>query len=213
LRAFAIGKVDMKNDNVKEATVSTLADLAKNDPERPVRAAAIAKLGQAKDAAYKALFASAVNDSSYSVAGSALDALSNVDSEAALAEAKRLATEKTKGRLTNAINMVLVNSGDESVAGIVIDKFDEAPFGQAKFNLIPNIIQLLTKTKNTDLVKKGVDAIVKFRDEIPEAYRANTDPFINNQLKGLAQKKTGDAMTDQADYIKGKLPADDKKGF
>ncbi len=48
LRNFAIGKVDLKKDNVKQATESILVDLAKNDPERSTKAAAIAKLGELK---------------------------------------------------------------------------------------------------------------------------------------------------------------------
>jgi aminopeptidase N len=63
-------------------------------------------------------------------------------------------------------------------------------------------------------VKRGVDDIVSFRDAIPEAFRGQTDPFINGVLlKGLVTKKTQAGLKDQADYIKSKLPEEDKKGF
>jgi aminopeptidase N len=214
LRNYTIGKIDLKKEKIKEAAEPVLADLAKTDPERPVRAAAIGKLGQLKSAAYSALFKMAVDDSSYSVAGNALEALSVVDSAAALSEAKRLAKAESKGKLSNVINSVLIKSGDESVADIVLSKFEKTPFGQAKFNLLQGLGDMVAKTKNTDIVKKAVDAIVKFRDAVPEAFKGQTDPFINGTLlKGLVSKKTEAGLAEQAEYIKSKLPEEDKKGF
>lgn len=213
LRSFTIGKIDLKKDKVKEAAEPVLADIAKKDPERPVKAAAINKLGQMKNPAYTGLFIEAINDSSYNVSGNALEALSNVDGERALTEAKRLAAQPSKGKLSAAINSVLVKSGDESVAVIVLEKFEKTPFGQSKFNMLQGLIDLLSKTKDTEIVKSGVDAIVKFRDAIPEAYKSQTDAFINGALKTLGTKKTEAGLTEQAGYIKSKLPEEDKKGF
>lgn len=213
LRNFTIGKVDLKKDNIKQATLPVIIDLAKNDPERPVKGAAIGKLGQLKDPAHASLFKSAINDSSYTVSGNALEALSNVDADAALAEAKRMAAENTKGKLSNVINAVLIKSGDESVADIVLSKFEKAPFGQAKFNMLQGLSEMLAKTKNTETVKRGVDAIVTFRDAIPEAFKGQTDPAINGILKGLITKKTEAGLQEQADFIKSKLPEEEKKGF
>jgi aminopeptidase N len=206
--------LDLKKENIKKATESLLADLAKNDPQRPVRAVAISKLGQLKNPAYASLFNAAVNDSSYTVSGNALDALSNVDSAAALNAAKRLSALPAKGRLNSVITNVIIKSGDESLAETVLNSFDKTPFGQAKFNLVQSIGDFLGKTKNTDLVKRGVDAIVNFRDAIPEAFRGQTLPFINGTvLTDLVKKKTEAGLKDQADYIKSKLPEEDKKGF
>ncbi|HEY6503105.1 MAG TPA: M1 family metallopeptidase [Chitinophagaceae bacterium] len=214
LRSYTAGKLDLKKDNIKQAAEAVLADLAKNDPERSVKAVAISKLGQFKNPAYAGLFKSAVSDSSYTVSGNALEALSAVDSDAALNEAKRLAAEPSKGKLTNAINTVLVKSGDESVTDMVLTKFEKAPFGQSKFELLQGLGEMLSKTKNTESVKRGVDAIVAFRDQIPEAYKGQTDPYINGVvLKGLATKKTEAGLQEQAEYIKSKLPEADKKGF
>ncbi|MBL7744240.1 MAG: M1 family metallopeptidase [Chitinophagaceae bacterium] len=214
LRNLAIGKIDLKKENMKQAAVPVLVDLAKNDPERPVKGAAIGKLGQLKDPAYAGLFKAAINDSSYTVSGNALEALSTIDEAAALNEAKRLATETTKGKLSSVVNSVLIKSGDESVADIVLSKFEKAPFGQAKFNLLQGIGEMLAKTKNAETVKRGIDAIVKFRDAIPEAFKGQTDTYINGTLlKGLMNKKTEAGLQEQADYIKSKLPEEEKKGF
>ena len=70
------------------------------------------------------------------------------------------------------------------------------------------------KSKNLQLVKKGIDAIVKFRDAIPEAFKVQTDPFINGMLlKGLVNQKKEAGLIEQADYILSMLPEADKKGF
>ena len=213
-RNFAIGKLDMKKDNVKQAIESILVDLAKNDPERSVKAAAIAKLGQLKNPAYTSLFKTAVNDSSYTVSGNALEALSEIDNTAAFNEAKRLSAVPAKGKLNSAITNIIIKSGDESLAETVLNTFEKMPFGQAKFDLVESIGDFLGKSKNTDLVKKGVDIITKFRDAVPEAFKGQTDPFINGfVLKGLVTKKTAAGLKDQAEYIKSKLPEEDKRGF
>ncbi len=52
--------------------------------------------------------------------------------------------------------------------------------------------------------------IVKFRDAIPRAFRSNTDPFINDALNGIAEKKQAAGLIEQEDYIRSKLPATNK---
>ena len=214
LRNFAISKLDLKKENIKTAVEPVLADLAKNDPKSTVRANAIEKLGEYKKQEYASLFKSAINDSSYSVSGNALDALSEIDSLTALKEAKRLAEKPSKGNLTSAITGIMIRSGDESSADMILGSFEKMPLSQAKFNMLQSIGSFLEKAKSMDIVKRGVDAIVAFRDEIPQAYRSQTDPFINDMLlKGLAAKKAEAGLKEQAEYIESKLPGAEKKGF
>lgn len=214
LRAFAVGKLDMKKELTKQAAEAAVAQLAKADSDRKVRAAAITKLGQLKSNAYASVFKSAIADSSYTVSGNALEALAMVDSVFALNEAKKMAKEETKGRLGTVVTNVILRSGDESMADVVLSKFEKAPFGQGKFNLLQNIGEYLAKATNPDIVKKGVDLIVAFRDEVPAAFQGQTNPFINGViLKELINRKSAAGLTEQADYIKSKLPEADKKGF
>jgi len=64
---------------------------------------------------------------------------------------------------------------------------------------------MLSKVNNPEKLKSGVDMITAFRDKVPEQYQAQTSPYINGFLKGLADKKTAAGLTEQADYINGKL--------
>jgi aminopeptidase N len=214
LRSFTIARLDLTKTAVKEAAEPILAELARKDPERSVKASAIAKLGEYKNTAYTSLFKTSLSDSSYTVAGNALEALAAVDSVAALNEAKRMAPQETKGRLSGAITSILIKSGDESAADMILNRFEKMPLSQAKFNILQSIGDFIGKSKNMDIVKRGTDAIVSFRDAIPEAFRGQTDPFINGMLlKGLVTRKIEAGLKDQAEYIKSKLPEADKKGF
>jgi aminopeptidase N len=214
LRNLVINRLDLKKQNVKDAVESTLATLAKSDPKRIVKANAIAKLGLYEKPEYAGLFKAAITDSSYTVSGNALEALSDIDSAAAFSEAKRLSSEPSKGKLASAITSIMVKSGDESSADVILSSFEKMPLSQNKFNLLQSIGDFLGKSKNMSTVKKGVDAIVKFRDDIPDAFKDQTSPFINGLLlRGLAEKKKVAGLQEQADYILSKLPEADKKGF
>ena len=53
--------------------------------------------------------------------------------------------------------------------------------------------------------------IVKFRDTIPQEFHSFSDPMINGILKGIAEKKQAARLTEQSDYIRSKLPAEQQK--
>ena len=212
LRSYVMGKLDMKNDNVRKAVESTLYQLAQKDAKPTVRAEAISMLIHYDKPEYKALYAKALSDSSYSVAGEALVALTSIDSAAGYKEAQRLAKQPAKGKLGDAISESLIKYGDEAAFDIIAKNFDDLPLSQAKFDKLPVFANFLEKVKDPAKVKHGVDLITEFRDAIPAAFRGQTDPFINNVLlKGLAGKKAAAGMKDQADYINSKI--EDKKGF
>jgi len=209
LRNFTLSKLDLKRDAIKTAFESSIAEMAAHDPSRVVKATAIEMLGTYHNAAYKILFARAAADSSYTVSGNALEALSAVDSSAALTLAKKLVKEPAKGKLIAAISSVLIKSGDESSFDLISDNFEKMPVNQEKFMFIRPYSELISKVKSTTQVKRGVDLIVKFREAIPQAYRNQTDGFINNALSGIAAKKTAAGLQEQADYVKSKV----QKGF
>lgn len=190
------------------ATISKLESIAKTDPRTVTRAVAIDALARLKNESYKEFFAKATRDSSYSVAGAALEALGQLDGKEAYAIANSLVKDENKGRLLSAITNVIIKYGDESAFDFVTGKFDEMPLSQAKFSAINPLVEFLSKITDLSKFKKGVDMIVKFRDEIPQGARAQTDPFINGvALKGLADKKDAAGAKEMADYVKSKLPA------
>ena len=222
LRSFAMGILNLENENVKKELEAIFLDLAKNDKKSTVRAGAILKLGQYKKAEYAPLFKVATKDSSYSVAGLALNALLEVDNAAALKIYKELEKQPAKGVLKEALSTVKASSGDESLAEEMIGGFAEMPMSQAKFEALNSLTVYLSALKNTDKLKWGVDEILKFRDAVPPQFRTQTDPFINGDVLATILAKKEEALKADAgnialkaivDLIKSKLPADMKKGF
>ncbi|MES1224046.1 MAG: M1 family aminopeptidase, partial [Bacteroidota bacterium] len=213
LRKLTLNAIDMRNSNVVKEMESTLADLAKNDPKKLVKAAAIENLRFYQKAEYAPIFKAAINDSSYTVAGNALAALEDVDNAAALAEAKRLSTLPAKGRLASAISTVMIEAGDESSADLILSDFEKMPFSQEKIDAVQSLAVFVAKAKNTEIVKRGVDAIAAFRDASPESFKEDANKLVNEYIfKAIAKRKNSEGLKEQADYILSKI-SDTKKGF
>lgn len=188
------------------SALSKLEAIARNDDHRVTRAAAIDALGKLKNSAYRDMFVAGTTDSSYSVAGASLEALSAIDGPASYEIANRLMKEENKGRLTAAITNVIIRFGDESAYEFVTSKFEKMPLSQAKVQAIAPMADYLVKINDLEKFKHGVDLIVETRDAIPAAFRPQFDPMINGSLKQLADKKAAAGAQAMADYIAGKLP-------
>ncbi len=206
IRSFALSFLNMDNDAVKSSVETYLLDVAKNDNRRTVKAKAIEMLGSYKKIEYKPLFMKVLYDSSYTVAGKALEALGKIDDATAEVEAKKLLPLPAKGTLKNALIVYIDESKFDSLA-VEFDKLST----NKKGSMFLGFAGFLGRVKNTANLEKGVDMIVKFRDIVPQQFRGNSDPFINGVLKGIEDKKATDGLKEQSDYINSKLPADKPK--
>jgi aminopeptidase N len=212
IRRYAIRKVNLANDTVKNAVEGQLADLAANDPKSLVRAQAIEVLGKYKKDIYKDLYLKSLNDSSYTVAGNALIALQAIDSVAALKQAKIISSQHLKGTLLEATNKTIFKYATESEFDSVAARFEEFPYSNSKFSLLEPFVSYLKRIKNTDDFKHGLDLIVSFRDETPEQFSQYVLPYLNGRLiKGIAEQKQKQGLTEQADYANSKLPVEPKE--
>ncbi len=205
LRNLTLTKLDLKSETAQATFEPLIAEMAEHDASRVVKAKAIEVLGNFRNDKYKALFIRATSDSSYSVAGNALEALTELDSTAALGIAKKLIREPANGELAIAISMALIKSGDESNFDAISKNYEKMPVGQAKFQFSMPFASMLERVKDAGKVKHGVDLLIQFKEAIPEAYRGQTDPFFDNALKKVAKSKQDQGLSDQADYINQKL--------
>jgi aminopeptidase N len=222
LRKYTLSIIDLKNEALKKDAEPIILELVKNDKKPTVRGNAISRLGEYKKPEYAQLFKAATKDSSYTVAGNALDALSAIDEDAAMAIAKELYKKPSKGLLKTTIISLIASTGDESLADELIGDFAKLPVSEQKFEALNSLGPYLGALKNTEKVKGAVDEIVKFRDAIPEQYRGQTDGYINGIiLQGIVTKKEAalkespndEELKKLVEYIKAKLPTGDKKGF
>ncbi len=211
LRRYALQKLNVTNDSIKKSIEPLLVDIATNDPNSVVRASAIEALGKYKSVTYKPLFLKSLRDSSYSIAGKALVALAVIDSSAAVKEAELFSAKHVRGALDDATTNILFNYSNENNFDSLAARFDDLPFGNQKFAILQPFTNFLKRVNNSANFKKGVDMIVRFRDEIPEQYRPQTDPYLNGMiLSGIASSKQSKGMTELADYVKSKLPVKEK---
>ena len=211
LRAYAINRLDMNVAQTKNAAEAPLAEAAKAT-ERVVKAAAINKLGQYRFAKYAPLFKTALNDSSYTVAANALEALNRVDTTAALAEATRLSAQPAKGRLTSALKNVMASRNRDAALKVLTD-FEAMPLGQPKFQALGGVFELVQSTTDLELFKRGIDNILALGAAIPEQFRDQAMGQIYGGLREIQKEKTANGLADQAAYIDSKIPKDAKTGF
>jgi hypothetical protein len=204
-------KLVLKNDSLKNVFAPILSDIAQNDSDPLVKAGAIEALGKFKQVAYKSLFLKSINDSSYTVAGKALVALGAIDTVTALEKARSLSLQHIKDALEEAVTNVLFTYSSENDFDSLAARFDNLPFGNAKFTVLQPFADFLKRIKNPVSFKKGIDMIVSFRDTIPIQYRQMIAPYLNGMiLNGIASSKQSKGMTEQADYVKSKLPGKQK---
>ena len=206
LRIYAIQKLNLQSDSVKKSVEPILAGLAENDPLTIIKASAIEALARFQNPAYRELFLKSINDSSYSVAGSALNALGSIDSAAAYSTAKKLSFQHIKGDLSRATINLLYKYAGENEFDSLASRFERLPLGNNKFSMLQPFAGFLKKVKNPENFRKGIDMIVRFRDTIPEAYAAQVRSYINGLvLYGIATAKEKAGLPDQADYVKSKI--------
>ena len=171
------------------ALEASISNMASKDASTQVRETAIDVMGALMKPQNKALFESLIQDSSYLVAGAALDALEKIDSLEAYKIAIPLSKQIIKKRLNTAVTNILSKYGDENVFDFVAAKYESLNIqSEDKFYMTMPFAQLLIKTSDEAKFKKGLELIVAFRDAIPEGYRAQTDPYFNVKVLGTILK-------------------------
>jgi len=172
-------------EGANEEILSQIEKMASTDVNRLSRSVAIDVLAKTKNKKYAALYLNAVNDSSYTVAGAALDALAMIDEEKAISLLPTLQKD-AKGRLKNSVEAVaILTKGDADFEQMHKD-FEAITGLQEKFNAMGNFIDFLAKVNNTANFKKGIDAVIAFREKVAQYGVA---PQINAALNEMAAKK------------------------
>ena len=137
-------------------------------------------------------------------------ALGAIDSIAALDWAKKISIQHFNA-LSLAISKTFFMYSSENDFDSLALQFNNSPTYMAKLSLLESFAGYLKRVKNTANFKKGIDMIVSFPDEIPEALRKLVLPYINGPiLNGIAAAKQSSGLTEHAVYVNSKLPAKPK---
>lgn len=194
IRAKAINSLNPMNIN--EAVEKIIYTAAQKDPSFVVREEAINITGALNKEKYKNDFINWTKDSSYTIAGAALEALDAIDSVASYQIAKAASKAPIKKRLNTVVTKLLTKYGDESEFDFIADKYESLNMqSEEKFQMTQPFAALLMKTKDAEKFKRGIEIIVAFRESIPAQYRTQTDPYFNVKVLGeilKAKKQKGE---------------------
>ncbi len=194
IRAKAINSLNPMSIN--EATEKIIYTAAQKDRSYIVREEAINIIGALNKEKYKNDFINWTKDSSYTIAGAALEALDAIDSVTAYQIAKAASKAPIKKRLNTVVTKLLTKYGDESEFDFIANKYESLNIqSEEKFQMTQSFAALLMKTKDVEKFKRGIDIIVAFRESIPAQYRTQTDPYFNLKVLGeilKAKKQKGE---------------------
>ena len=196
LRKYTIDKLAASKFASDADVVAAVEKLSATEKDKKTLASAIDFLGKTKNAKYADLYKRSLNDVSYSVAGAALTALNELEPANAYAMAKKYSSD-AKDALGEAVGEVLMSSGTEADFDFLLKRYDDAPLSQEKLGMTTSFGEYLEKVNNNANVKKGIDAMMKFRKAIPQQFRNFTDPTFKQVFEKLGKAKGKDIE----DYI------------
>ncbi len=201
LRTFTLEKISEDSALLADATVlKSIELLIKTEPDRKTKAQAIEALAKTLDAAYKPLYNQYINDSSYSIAGAALEGLNNLDPANAYTLSQKYMND-AKGKLGEVVALAIMQKGGETDFDFVLKQFSDLPTMQEKYDASLGFCIYLSKINDTEKLKQGIDEIIDFKNGVSQANKAVIDPELNSFLERLSQIKGGEV----AAYIKQAL--------
>jgi aminopeptidase N len=204
LRLLTLENIDQQKGYSDPSVLSQIELMATKEPYKKVQAKAIEILAKMKDNKYKSLFEKYVNDSSYSVAGAALEGLAALQPEEAYTLAKKYSNDAL-GKLGEVVFAIIIKKGTEADFDYLLNHFSNEPFSEEKIKGAYIFARYLVTVKNADHLRKGVDEIMKFRNQIPEQYRGFIDPAFKQVFTKISSAQQQSGNTELANYINGLL--------
>jgi len=189
----------LMDTTLDDKTLAIVENMAVKDPSKYVQSFSINLLAKTKNKKYLPLYLSSVKDSSYTVSAAALLAIASIDEAKAIALLPELKKD-VKGDLKAAIKSIeTLSKGDKDFDQMTKD-FTSIEGLQQQGEAIENYADFLVKIKDVENFKKGVDAIISFREKVaPYGYTAQ----INELIKSIGKKK----QAKSADFEKSTLEA------
>ncbi|MXV51093.1 DUF3458 domain-containing protein [Pedobacter sp. HMF7647] len=181
-------------DSKDPAVLASIRTIASGDPNYLVQAEALNAITPLKDESDLPLIRKALTSQSYTVQGSALMALAYQKPDEALQAAKGL-EKNSKKSLTEAVTTVYAKYGSEEQLPFIAEKFESAG-PQAKINMTPAFINMLGKSSDQPIIKKGIDQL----KDLGIKYKSyGIDKFAVTFLNQLKQQKGSDKAI--GDYV------------
>lgn len=186
------------------STIAIIEQMAAKDPDKKTQAMALQILAKTKSPQYEKLYEKFLNDSSYSVAGAALEGFAALNPDKAYKIAKSMVKD-AKGSAAGAVSGVLYGFGKEEDFDMLFDMYKQMPLSNEKIMATMKFGAYLTKINDGNKVKQGVDAMMEVRNAVPEQYRSYVDPGFKRAFSAIAESQAKAGHAGIADYIKNLL--------
>ena len=190
LRKLSINELAKSKFAKDKKILSEIELIANNEKNKKTKAAALFFLANTKDPQYQPLYNKLIGDSSYSVAGAALEGLHSLLPAQSYQLAKKYSSD-TKGLLEEVVTAILISNGAEDDFTFIADRYNDAPPSQDKLQMTGAFCDYLVKVADVKKVKQGIDYIIEFRGLIPEQYRSFTDASFKAGLDKISKAKPG----------------------
>jgi aminopeptidase N len=204
LRLLTLQYFEESNGYSDAAILDVIEKMAKDDESKKVQAKAIEMLAKMNNQKYLPIFEKNINDSSYSVAGASLEGLVMLQPASAYTLAKKYSSDAL-GDLGDVVAEIIYKNGSEDDFGFLFNHYRNQPATQDKIMSSVAFAKYLSSLKNKENVKKSVDEIMKFRNQIPAQYHSYIDPTFKNAFSKISQAQRANGNTDLAAYIDGLL--------
>ncbi|MGN6601822.1 MAG: M1 family aminopeptidase [Ginsengibacter sp.] len=205
LRLFTLQYMNNQNSFTSPGVLDQIEQMAQNDPDKKVQAAALEILVKTKDTKYLPLFQKHVNDSSYSVAGASLEGLAALQPDQAYPLAKKYSSDAL-GKLGDVVAEIIEKKGAPEDFNFILDHFKNLPLSGEKIRSTAAFAKYLATVKDKDNVRKGVDEIMNFRKQIPAQYLKYVDPGLKDAFSKISAAQQQFGNSDVAKYIDGLIP-------
>ncbi|MBC9934900.1 M1 family metallopeptidase [Chitinophaga qingshengii] len=189
----------LKREGMPEPVIPVIEELAANEKNRLNKALAIELLGGLRKKQYEPLFLQQLYDSSYTVAGAALEGLLKVDEQKAVAVLPTLHTD-VRGNLSRAYDKVVVLTKTDDDFNTMYNKFTTQTLLKAYYENFGTLFNFITYLKNVQDVSKftkGVEAVVKLRSKVVP-YSTELVGMINEALRAVKAHKKNMINTEAA---------------
>ncbi len=205
LRLATLNLIDKNKRYTVPSVINAVAQVAEKGQNKNVIAKALDILIKSGDRKYQSLFEKYVSDSSYNVAGTALEGLMKADSTLGYQLALQYKSD-ARGKLKRIVTQAIMQNPSESDFDYILNDFDTSPMTQTKIAETVQFAGYLAKVKDPGNVRKGVDAIMKFRNFVPSQYHKYIDPVFKQSFARISAAKSASGQTELANYIDGLLP-------
>lgn len=202
VRLYALQLFEEKKQLITNEAILKFEHLAETDPSKKIKAKAIELLSFLKDKKYSSQFIKWVDDSSYTVAGAALQGVVMLDPESGYSLAKKHSND-ARGKLASIVSQILMVRGTEDDLEKISELYKAEPSSDNKILLSSLYPAYLIKIKDPSKVRVSIDEVMAYYRTIPQQYKSFIDPIFKSAFTKLSRAKRDQGNKELADYIAG----------